>query len=936
MANPKLFSEFRSCYGHFYLIEIWDDEYTGTSPDQFNVTGEGFQLNYSGQTDNIYSPIIGSSVSFGMYVENSATNTFLNNLKQYQQDRYFVKIWKGEFSGEDANTWYNTSKVSDDGLVMSFSPDEEQVVYLDFHWGGYIVHDIIEVEDVSQPYVLNIQATDGISKLADSLVTTSYQRQFTNQFINALDSANVLGMYGSEHPVLSVVCNWWANEMTYNVNNNPLDETWADFRAFDTIDEDGVITGKTWIEVLEQMCQIFGLRFYYSNGQYRLEQLFTREASSMFEHRYKKDKTKIDSALVSYNKTINQTSNKARLAGNLFNFLPAVNNVSIVSNKEPKAIKGVISDEISQPTTNIGFIASTPANQIFFGFHHIGQVTINTPVSSAKIFMKLRLNVELYDFNTNTTYYLKRTFTGMTPGAISWTTTQAGSGYDVIIGPLQETDRDILLVTGNTSVITPTTPADGDVSFDWEFVEFVKSNGTTHTLNAANQYGWQMETRNLTTTNGEGITNETIRTRAISPNTNIKSNLSYELPETNLFTGSGERGSLVKQVSVGGIDIRIPYTNWREGNAGTYKTIQRLVCEEFLKLMDEPIEKYMGRMYSSHDFRQRLYFDESYWVQLGGTYSANMDEWDGEWFVIRRASITPTFEDVTTKSDVTFFDAVNGITGNTSFSGLDAVNLDTNILDVTTTASVGTNLDVGGDGDFSGRLDVGSDLGVVGNVSATDVQASGNVTAVDVNASGNVSATDLEASGDVLADGAVNADSVSATNSVNGNTLSATTSVSSATLTTTSDATIGRDLSVTRNTDLTGTLDVTSTTTLAGDAVLESTLDHQGKLIQQITDVTNSAGSTYDVGETEYMIFNTWSGGNGTATINLPSAGDNEGRLLRFKSDGTISASKSINMIPGEGETIDGNDEFAFNRDYDGVMLLAHNSNWFIIQRKAK
>ena len=720
MANPKLFSEFRSSYGHFYLIEIWDDEYTGTTPNQFNVTGDGFQLNYSGQTDNIYSPIIGSSVSFGMYVQDSATNTFLNSLKEYQQDRYFVKIWKGSFSGEDANTWYNTTKVSDDGLVMSFSPDEEQVVYLDFYWGGYIVQDILEVEDTSQPYVLNIQATDGISKLADSIVTTSAWRIFTNQFINGLNSAGVLGMYGSEHPVLSVVSNWWAEEMTYNANNNPLDETWADFRAFDTIDEDGTLTGRTWMEVLEQMCYIFGLRFYYSNGQYRVEQLFTRESSSMFEHRYKKDKTKIDSESVSYNKTIDQTSNKARLAGNLYNFLPAVNNVSVVVNREPKAIKGVISDEDAQPTTNVGFISSTPSNQIFLNFRHVGQVTINQSVGSANIYMKLRLNVELYDFNANTTYYLKRTFTGMTASSISWTTTQSGSGYEIIIGPLQEFDRDELLVTGTTSVVTPKIPEDGDVSFDWEFVEFVKTNGSTHTLNAANQYGWQMETRNLTTTNGQGISNETIRTRAISPNANIKSNLSYELPEMNLFTGNGEQGSLIKVVSVGGIDIRVPYTNWREGNAGTYKTIQRLVCEEFLKLMDEPIEKYMGRIYSSHDFRQRLYFDESYWVQLGGTYSANMDEWDGEWFVIRRASITPTFDDITTLTGDVGIGAVNGLTGNTSFEGVDAVNADVNALDVTTNASVG------------------------GNVTATDVDASG-----DISATGNVSATDVAASGKV-------------------------------------------------------------------------------------------------------------------------------------------------------------------------------------------
>lgn len=834
MANPKLFSEFRSSYGHFYLIEIWDDEYTGTDPDQFNVTGDGFQLNYSGQTDNIYSPIIGSSVSFGMYVEDSATNAFLDNLKQYQQDRYFVKIWKGEFNGEDANTWYNTTKVSSDGLVMSFTDFEEREVYLDFHWGGYIVQDIVEVEDVSQPYVLNIQATDGISKLNDSLVTTSYFRQFTNQFINALDGAGVLDIYGSEHPVVVVVCNWWAQEMTYNANNNPLDETWADFHAFDTIDEDGVITGKNWIEVLEQMCFIFGLRFYYSRGQYRLEQLFTRESSSMFEHRYKKDKTKIDSASVSYNKTIDQTSNKARLAGNLYNFLPAVNNVSVVVNREPKAVKGVISDEVSQPTTNIGFIASTPANQILFNFHHIGQITNNQSVGPSNIFMKLRLNVELYDFNANTTYYLKRTFTGTTPGAITWTTTQSGSGYEVIIGPLQEYDRDELLVTGNTSVVTPSVPEDGDVSFDWEFVEFVNTAGATYTLNAANQYGWQMETLNLTTTNGEGITNETIRTRAISPNTNIKSNLSYELPEMNLFTANGERGSLVKQTTISGINIRIPYSNWREGNAGSYKKIQELVCQEFLKLMDEPIEKYMGRFYSSHDFRQRLYFDESYWVQLGGTYSANTDEWDGEWFVIRRASITPTFDDVSTITGVTGIGDVNGLTGNTSFSGIDAVNLDTNILDVTTTANVGTDLDVGGNGDFGGRMDVG------------------------------------------------------------------------------------------------GALDVT------GDTTLEAGLTHEGFLIQEINDVTNSAGSSYDVSDTDYMIFNTWSGTTGTATINLPRARDNEGRLLRFKSDGTIAANKIINLTPQGGETIDGESEFAFNRDFDGVMILAHSDNWYIIQRKAK
>ena len=424
----------------------------------------------------------------------------------------------------------------------------------------------------------------------------------------------------------------------------------------------------------------------------------------------------------------------------------------------------------------------------------------------------------------------------MTPSSITWTTTQSGSGYEVIIGPLQEYDRDELLVTGSTSVVTPVTPADADVSFDWEFVEFVKSNGTTHTLNSANQYGWQMETRNLTTTNGQGISNQTTRVRALSPNAGIKSNISYELPEMNLFTGNGEQGSLIRVNEVLGINIRTPYSNWREGNSGSYVEIQKLVTKEFMKLMNAPIEKYMGGMYSIHDFNERLEFDGKEWIQLGGTFSANMDQWDGEWFAIDKADISPVNEDSTTKTDVTFFDGVNGITGNTSFSGLDAVNLDTNVLDVTTTANVGTDLDVGGDGDFSGRMDIGGALDVVGN-----------------------------------------------------STLSAT-SVGSFTTT--------QQVNVT------------------------------------INDITGNPGGSETLTLDDHFNFVSYSGGNGTYTITLPNA--DSGVIMRFKTDDSVVANKTITLSPQSGQRIDGESSYLMDRSYDGISVLGHNDNWFVIQKKEK
>lgn len=666
MAAIKLFSEFTSDSGEYYKIEIWDDEYSGSTPDEFKVASDGFTLNYSGQTDNIYSPIIGSSVSFGMYINDSATTTFISDLKQYQQDRFYVKIHRGVEGSEV------------------------------FWWAGYITQDIIEIEDAPQPYILQIQATDGISKLKDTLCGTSFFRKFTDQFIFALDQAGFMGIYGADDAVLAVVCDWWAEEMTYNANNNPLDETFLDFHAFDTIDEDGFYTNRNWHDILSEVCTLFGLRFYYSNGQYRLEQLFERKGS-FTEHTYKKDRTKIgQTSGLSYGKTIDQTTNKSRLAGNIFNFLPAVNDVSITLDKEPKAMKGVIWDNSNDPDLELGLVSSALNNQITLRFNHTIRLVLNTNVNQNPIFAKLKLNVELFDFNNNVTYYLKRTYTGNTASTPEWTTTQSGSGYEILIGQFEEFSAQVTLgntpdvqqIVGPTTITTPIIPADGDMSVNWDNVGFVESNGSVRGLAVTNSSTYKMKLSEVTTSFGS-IQNQVTRVRAVSPNAQINGSVSYDLGESVIFTGQGERGSLVNRYDVGGLIIKVPYGGWRRGNSGSYKEIQKLVCEEFLRMMNEPVNKYQGRFFSDHDFRQRLNFDGRRWIQLGGTFKANLDEWTGEWFVIERAtSITPTFDDVTNDTGLNDFSNVNGNTGNVSFDGVEAVAVDSSTLNVTETASV--------------------------------------------------------------------------------------------------------------------------------------------------------------------------------------------------------------------------------------------------------
>ena len=246
MAEVKYFSEFRSLHGNFYLIEIWDEDYTGNNPIQFNVTGNGFELNYSGQTDNIYSPIIGSSVSFGMYIRDDDHEALVESLKQYQEHRYYVKIWKGEYDGQNADQWYNTTKVSSDGLVMSFTDFEEEEVYLNFYWGGYITEDIVEIEDASKPYVLNVRATDGINKLKNVEGGEGFT-PIQNVFANAIFYAYTWNIFPTEWPMLKTISNWWSQQHTYAADEDPLELTVVDLNAFHTYDNDGNLQKASYV-----------------------------------------------------------------------------------------------------------------------------------------------------------------------------------------------------------------------------------------------------------------------------------------------------------------------------------------------------------------------------------------------------------------------------------------------------------------------------------------------------------------------------------------------------------------------------------------------------------------------------------------------------------------------------------------------------------------
>lgn len=820
MANVKYFGEFRSSRGHFYLIEIWDEDYTGSDPIKFNVTSDGFRLNYSGQTDNIYSPIIGSSASFGMYVENDDHTAFVNSLKLYQENRYYIKIWKGDFDGQDANQWYNTTKVSNDGLVMSFTDFEEEEVYLNFKWGGYIVQDILEIEDAPLPYVLEIQATDGINKLKNVDGGTGFT-PIDNIFTNAVFNAYTHNIFPTEWPMLKMVANWWSEQHTYNADENPLETTVIDLNVFHNYDGDGNLNAASYYDVLEGVCRIFGLRFYFADGSFRAEQIFQRDNDNIKEFAYKRNGNYISNATVTRDKTIDQTSDAARLSGNIYNFLPALNKTTIRTEEGDIDYSGIISNTTTQPTIDLGYTTDTPKNWLEITFDSRVDLDVDTHVNSQFIYYIAKVDVTIDDGST--TYYLKRPLNGINPGLMEWTTTQAGSGYEYVIGraieglPTGESSYSYFAKTTKT-IVTPTLPQDGDIEIEFDGVKWITQSGATRTLNANNSSEWETRTLKIQKMNG----NNGHIVVAETTNADNESGIVYDLGKTKIFDGAGNRGSLFERDP--STLVNTLTTGWREGNSGSYVTAQRLVCNEFLRLMNKPVQRYQGGIYSAHDFSDRLVFNSLNWLQLGGTFTANSDTWDGEWFAIALQTIAITNSDDGT-ADVPVF-------------------------------SVGA-------GSYDGRPTLGA-------IDAMDFSAI--------------------------------------------------------------DAQIDNDLDVSGNTDLTGTLDVTGASTLDTTSVGEFTTTDRVNVT--INDITATPGGNETLSLSNHFNFITYSGANGVYTVNLPAAED--GVMLRFKTDDTISNSKSITLQPNGGERIDGEASYSMDRAFDGITVFGKNSGWYIAQKKEK
>ena len=104
--------------------------------------------------------------------------------------------------------------------------------------------------------------------------------------------------------------------------------------------------------------------------------------------------------------------------------------------------------------------------------------------------------------------------------------------------------------------------------------------------------------------------------------------------------------------------------------------------------------------------------------------------------------------------------------------------------------------------------------------------------------------------------------------------------------------------------------------------------------------ITASAGQTINLSDSTYvysmLIRLSWSGVNGTMTLNLPSASANTNRVMRFLSNGGFENATRVELTPINSETLDGSTSaYVINKEFEGIQIWSDGVQWFIIQKKA-
>jgi hypothetical protein len=616
MPGVRFTGGFLSDKGVEYDIEIYDALYSGSAV-AFNVDARGFNLSYDAVNDRRVSPIISSRLAFGMQIYEQHEE-FIEDILGASESRFTVRVLRND------------------------------VLY----WCGYIMTDISKYEDVYWPYTFDVVATDGLGRLkkidykkdlGGGLYEPYGSLTFVEHVLNCLKTDTTLAdrYFGSSDIYLSTAVNWWHEAHgSRTTAKDPYLLSRVNGEAFaEPRSSPGTWKYDSAWTVLEQLMSAWNCRVFMSAGRYHIEQPDYRLNNDFDQRRYSKTGTQLSTAVTNYDRSLPQNTTGAKLATPQYDWFPPLQFVEVEYDHNTRR------NWLDKFTTYWGSGFSSPLTEL----KGVSADSDTYFIVQGRIKCKLvtvAATPDPWRFEFNVTLLLGETTPPFHAARRRATQPNIGTAIMQYENATWETDTLVNLIDVSTDFVwgntyegyidffvrTPVVPLGAE-----ESVKIAISANTTATdVNdlplALATKTWQVEDAVLLVQNNDDAANfEKERTHKIV-NTSTGNSDVIEL-KTKI-------GSAIKPWTVGKIQA-YNGTSWVDTDEGWYVGGQtgnfqfsELLARAIMAGQPVPVQRMHASIFGQNFYFHNLTSDlqSRKWLMLGGSFTANTDEWNGEWW----------------------------------------------------------------------------------------------------------------------------------------------------------------------------------------------------------------------------------------------------------------------------------------------------------------
>ncbi len=573
---------FKNRDGIRYRIDILDDNLASDVAEEIKMAENGFSIRYEGDTSDITKGILPSSCSVGIIISNASIETFITDIANAVEERFFLRIMK-------------------------------QTGTFKLFWIGFIVPDLSTFDDSNYPFVFNFNAIDGLSRLKDFTYVPVLNYRFIDIFIAIFSRLKTTQFWNVTDIFLSTAINWFASPMFSGAPASSLDPlllTRVNQNSYTYLDSGERIYHNCY-DVLIQLLLQWNARIYLNNGQFFIVQINQLINDTISIHSYSKSGTFI-SDTSAFQLTVSGFRNMGQ-----YTFLRPVKTVNLLNDYR---LNIFITDRLAlyyvyNSIINVGMFSASNAEILnISGIVNITLTDTGSTVQNNKLHFRMQMKIG--------NYYLEN------PGGVySWTTNSAA-----LVNLYSATFGDYNYVTTlNFSIQNSPIPEMGVGEFSFNFLGIEDDAGNIivplpSTLNIAISYS----NFSLKQTGTDG--KQSYSASSALTGTHFQKKL------VDLLTGDGPSSDAVGKLEI--LDTSGAWVEsreyWTVNGVGTPTWINQLLTTNILALQSTARRRYSGTIAGVELFAyQTVIINNVKFALMSGVFDAANNEWKADWHEIK-------------------------------------------------------------------------------------------------------------------------------------------------------------------------------------------------------------------------------------------------------------------------------------------------------------